>query len=202
VLALVQRRVAPALLALACVAVAGAFFLAYPAIGPSTSYTDEEIAFLRQNAEENPDASTDPFSPSEASLASHWRNLRDGLQAVIEHPQGHGLGNSGVTAKRTGLEPKGGESTYVELGIDTGLLGLAAFVAWSLALLAALWRREAWIAAAFASVLALGLQTDVIGVHWLAVTVWGLAGLALGQLPRGGAVAPEPAAEVEPPQDV
>jgi len=29
-------------------------------------------------------------------------------------------------------------------------------------------------------VLALALQTDVIGVHWLAVVVWGLCGAALG----------------------
>ena len=46
-----------------------------------------------------------------------------------------------------------------------------------------LWRREAWLVAAFATVLLLGLQTDVIGIHWLAFTVWAAAGLALG-LPR------------------
>ena len=55
-----------------------------------------------------------------------------------------------------------------------------AFVLWSVALLAGLWRREAWLAAAFATVLLLGLQTDVIGIHWLAFTVWAAAGLALG----------------------
>ena len=59
------------------------------------------------------------------------------------------------------------------------IAGLAAFVLWSLALLRGLWRREAWLAAAFASVLAIGLQTDVIGVHWLAFSVWAAAGLAL-----------------------
>jgi hypothetical protein len=49
--------------------------------------------------------------------------------------------------------------------------------------LAGLWRREAWLAAAFATVLVIGLQTDVIGIHWIAFTVWVAAGLALG-LPR------------------
>jgi hypothetical protein len=29
-------------------------------------------------------------------------------------------------------------------------------------------------------VLLLGLQTDVIGVHWIAFTVWAAAGAALG----------------------
>jgi hypothetical protein len=195
-LAVAQRRAAPLVLAAASVAVAAAFFVAYPDIGPSTSYTEEELEFLRQNAEEEPGASTDPFSPSESSLSSHWRNLRDGLEAVLEHPQGYGLGNSGVVAKRTGVEIRGGESTFVELGVDTGLAGLVAFSLWSLAVLVGLWRREAWLAAAFAAVLLLGLQTDVIGVHWLAVTVWALAGLVLG--PGRAAKQPEEGAERSP----
>jgi hypothetical protein len=179
-LALVQRRLAPAVLALASVVVAAGFFTAYPDIGPSTRYTDEELEFLRQNAAAEPGASSDPFSPSESSLASHWRNLRDGAEAVAEHPWGYGLGNAGVVAKRTDVEIKAGESTYVELGIDAGVAGLVAFVLWNLAILRGLWMREAWLAAAFVAVLLLGLQTDVIGVHWLAVTLWALAGLALG----------------------
>ncbi len=189
VLAFAQRRFLPVVLATAALAVAAAFFVVYPDIGPSTSYTKEELEFLRENAEADPGVSSDPFSPTESSLASHWRNLRDGMETVFEHPQGYGLGNAGVVAKRTGVEIKGGESTFVELGIDAGLAGLAAFVLWSLAVLRALWRREAWVAAAFATVLLLGLQTDVIGVHWIAVAVWALAGLALGR--------PVPAAEPE-----
>ena len=64
-----------------------------------------------------------------------------------------------------------------------GVAGVVAFVLWSLAILLGLWRREAWLFAAFATVLVLGLQTDVIGIHWLAFSVWVGAGLALG-LPR------------------
>ena len=86
-------------------------------------------------------------------------------------------------AKRTGVDILAGESTYTELGVDAGVAGVAAFVLWSLAVLIGLWRREAWLAAAFATVLALGLQTDVIGIHWLAFTIWAAAGLALG-IPR------------------
>lgn len=197
VLALAQRRLAPVLLAVASVAVAGVFFVAYPHIGPSTSYTDEELEYLRENAAQNPGASTDPFSPGESSLASHWRNLRDGIQAVVEHPQGYGLGNAGVVAKRTGVEIKAGESTFVELGTDAGVAGLVAFVLWSLAVLAGLLRRDPWVGAAFAAVLLLGLQTDVIGVHWIAVVVWALAGLALGRLPEPGP-AHEPGPEPSP----
>jgi hypothetical protein len=193
VLAVASRRLAPAVLAVASVTVAAAFFVAYPEIGPSTSYTQEEIEYLRANAAKNPDASTDPFSTSESSLASHWRSLRDGVRAVVEHPQGYGLGNAGVVAKRTGVDIRAGESTYLELGVDAGIAGLVAFLLWNLAILIGLWRRQAWLAASFVAVLLLGLQTDVIGVHWLAVAVWGLAGMTLGhqRSPRESEPAPE-----------
>jgi hypothetical protein len=71
-----------------------------------------------------------------------------------------------------------GESTYTELGVDLGLLGGVVFVAWSLVLLARLlW--IPWLAAAFSAVLFLGLQTDVIGIPWMAVIVWAFAGTAV-----------------------
>jgi hypothetical protein len=193
VLAAAQRRLAPALLAVGSVVVAVGFLVAYPSIGPSTSYTDEELEFLRQNANpppapgeapaEEPDISSDPFSPSESSLSSHWAHLRDGVREVLEHPQGYGLGNAGTVAKRTGVEIKAGESTYTEIGVDAGVAGLLAFVLWSVALLVALLRREAWLGAAFAAVVLLGLQTDVIGVHWLAIGLWAAAGIAISPRP-------------------
>jgi hypothetical protein len=186
VLAVGQRRIAPAAVAVATVVVSALFLAAYPTIGPSTSYTPEELVWLRANAEreDGNGISGGRFSPVEdESTESHWSNLREGARVVLRHPQGYGLGNAGVVAKRTGVEIRAGESTYAELGVDAGIAGVAAFVLWSVAILVGLWRREAWLAAAFAAVLALGLQTDVIGIHWLAFTVWLAAGLALG-LPR------------------
>jgi len=183
-LALAQRRIVPVALALASV-VAGALFLAaYPSIGPSTSYTPAELEWLRENARREGPSGRGSIPTEDASTESHWQNLRDGVRLVVEHPQGHGLGNSGVVAKRTGVEILAGESTYTELGVDAGIAGVLAFVLWSLAILVGLWRREAWLFAAFATVLVLGLQTDVIGIHWLAFTLWAAAGLALGS-PRG-----------------
>jgi hypothetical protein len=186
VLAIAQRRVAPAVLAAGSVAFSALFLAVYPSIGPSTSYTPEELEFLRQNAQEHGDTSGDPFGDDEASTESHWRNLRDGVHVVVRHPQGYGLGNAGVVAKRTGVEIRAGESTYTELGVDAGVAGVLGFVLWNLALLAGLWRRDAWLFAALATVLLIGLQTDVIGIHWIAFTVWVACGLALG-LPRQAA---------------
>lgn len=183
VLALAQRRIAPAAIAVASIVVGALFLIAYPSIGPSTSYTPAELEWLRENAQQEGGESDDPFSGDDSSAESHWSNLRDGVRVVLDHPQGYGLGNAGVVAKRTDVEIRAGESTYTELGVDAGVAGMAAFVLWGFAVLIGLWRREAWLAAAFATTLALGLQTDVIGIHWLAFTLWAAAGLALG-LPR------------------
>jgi hypothetical protein len=186
VLAIAQRRLLPAVGAAAVVVVSALFLVAYPSIGPSTSYTPEELVWLRANAarEDSDGIEGGRFPPVEdESTASHWSNLREGVRTVLRHPQGYGLGNAGVVAKRTGVEIRAGESTYTELGVDAGIVGAVAFVLWSLAILIGLWRREAWLAAAFASVLILALQSDVIGIHWLAFTVWVAAGLTLG-LPR------------------
>jgi O-antigen ligase len=84
-----------------------------------------------------------------------------------------------VTAFRSHVAIKAGESTYTELGVETGLVGALVFVAWSLALLRGTLRRRLWLGAAFAAVLVLGLQTDVIGVPWIAVVVWAAVGDAV-----------------------
>jgi hypothetical protein len=181
VLAIAQRRVTPVAIAGAAVVVSALFLAVYPTIGPSTRYTQEELEWLRENAQRQGTTSGDPFAGNEASTASHFRNLRAGIRVVVRHPQGFGLGNAGVVAKRTGVEVRAGESTYTELGVDAGVAGAAAFVLWNLAVLAGLWRREAWLAAAFVAVLAIGLQTDVIGIHWIAFTVWLGAGLTVGR---------------------
>jgi len=78
------------------------------------------------------------------------------------------------------VEVKAGESTYTELGVETGLLGAILFAAWNLALLRRLLGHSPWLAASLAAVLVLGVQTDVIGVHWLAYVLWALCGAAAG----------------------
>ena len=45
-----------------------------------------------------------------------------------------------------------------------------------LELLRVVLRRAPWLGASFAAVLALAIQTDVIGVHWLAFVLYALAG--------------------------
>lgn len=189
VLGLVQRRRAPVVLAAVSLVGSAGFVEVFPSIGPSSSYTADELVCLRDRAAAEPGGSQDPLSPSDSSTSSHLRNLRDGIETVLRHPQGYGLGNAGVTASRTGVTPQAGESTYTEIGVDAGLAGAVALVAWFVAMLAGLWRRSPWLCASIAAVAALGLQTDVIGIHWIAVVVFALAGAALRRRP--GAPGPE-----------
>jgi O-Antigen ligase len=168
------RRDVWALGAAIAVVAGGALFVAvYPDIGPRTRFAPSELEVQRSHAKgEGPAAS----GATDASTESHWRNLRDGAETVAKHPWGYGLGNAGVTASRTHREIKAGESTYTELGVEAGLLGALVFLAWSLVLVRRVLPRSAWVGGSVAALLVLGLQTDVIGVPWLAYVVWALAG--------------------------
>ncbi len=180
-LAAAQRRWRPVALAAVVAGVSVGFFAVYSSIGPSTSYTASELVVLRANAHQPHSAGGDPFSAGDTSLSSHWRNLRDGLRTVTHQPLGFGLGNAGTEAKRTSVEILAGESTYTQLGVETGLAGMFVFAAWSLAILRGLWGRSAWLFSAFGAVLLLALQTDILGVHWLAYCLWAAAGATLSE---------------------
>ena len=179
VLALVRRRVQLVGFAVLVAVVAFGFMKGYDHFAPRAHYTAAEKVVQERNGAKTPDVSHDPTSLGESSTSEHLASLRDGTKTVLKHPWGFGLGNSGVTAMRTDVRIKAGESTYTELGVETGLAGGVVFIAWSLVLLRGTLRRFAWLGAAFAAVLVLGLQTDVIGVPWIAVVVWAALGDAV-----------------------
>ena len=191
VLAIALRRWWP-VAATALVLVAGVgFAFAFTSVAPETHFFPEDLPYQEEQARKHgdlPGGSSLALNPGEPSLRSHWRSLRDGIETVFEHPQGYGLGNAGAIAVRFGVPLRAGESNYTETGVETGLAGALLLIAWSLALLAAL-VRSAWAAtdatfrvaaagaaAAFAAVLALGIQTDAYGVPWLAYCLWWLCG--------------------------
>ena len=175
-LALVRREYAlPLIGAAAVVLVSSVLFVkAYPQIAPVTSFTPDGAQAAARTRARGLGPASATSGASDASTASHWRSLRAGVRTVIHHPQGFGVGNAGSTAARTGVRIKAGESTYTELGVDAGLLGALLFVAWLIALLRIVLPCTAWLGAALVAVLALGLQTDVIGVPWLAYVLFGL----------------------------
>jgi O-antigen ligase/polysaccharide polymerase Wzy-like membrane protein len=186
VLALLRRRRLELAAAVAALAVAVGWAHVFPKIGPTGHFTKVDLEYQHRVAERagGGSGSFTATSPNEPSLTEHWRSLKDGVRTMTHHPQGYGLGNVGQTASRTGTALKAGESNYTELGVELGVLGAILWIAWGLALLLRLVRAgfgDAWtacVAAAFAAILALAVQTDVIGDPWVAYCVWALAGAA------------------------
>jgi len=188
VLAAARRRWWPLGAAAVTLAVGFGFAAVFHDIAPRTHWFKTDLPYQEAQAKAKgplPKGSglSGTVSLGEPSIRSHLDSLRDGLRTVFHHPQGYGLGNAGTTAQRFGVTLKAGESNYTELGAETGLAGVLLFIAWSLALFVGLvrtaWtgdRAAAGVAAALAATLALAIQTDVIGVPWLAYALWWLAG--------------------------
>jgi len=191
VLAIALRRWWPVAVTAVVLAAGVGFAFAFTSVAPETHFFPEDLPYQEEQARKRgdlPGGSSLALNPGEPSLRSHWQSLRDGIETVVEHPQGYGLGNAGAIAVRFGVPLRAGESNYTETGVETGLAGALLLIAWSLALLVAL-LRSAWAAtdalfrvaaagaaAAFAAVLALGIQTDAYGVPWLAYCLWWLCG--------------------------
>jgi hypothetical protein len=183
VVALVTRRWWPAVAAPVLAGVAVVFVANFATMVPEGTFTAKDFAQAAGGT--GSEVAGEALSLSEPSLSSHLRALREGFERVGAHPQGYGLGNAGGVAVRTDTPLLAGESTYAEVAVETGVMGLALFIAWNGGLLLALGRQgrqalaAAWLAAALATVLALAVQTDVLGVPWLAFCLWALAGSAV-----------------------
>jgi hypothetical protein len=189
VLAAIRRRAAPAVAAVVTVAVAVGWAHLFPHVGPTGNWTRADLVYQHRLASKHGEASGSALSANESSLSEHWRSLRDGVSTMVDHPQGYGLGNVGQTASRTDTAIKAGESNYTELGVELGVLGALLWIAWGVAVLAGLVHAArrvspeatwaAGLAASFAAVLALAVQTDVIGDPWIAYCLWMLGGALL-----------------------
>jgi hypothetical protein len=194
VLALLRRSAVAVGAATVTVGIAIAWVHVFPKIGPTGNWTRADLVYQHERAKQRGGTAAGALSTNEDSLRSHWRNLKDGVRTVAHHPQGYGLGNAGQAANRFEHQVKAGESEYTELGVEVGVAGALVWIAWSLAVLWGLVRAgAAAVAAAFAAVLALAVQTDVLGDPWLAYCLWALAGALCVQ--REAATVPEASRE-------
>lgn len=195
-LAAVERRAVVAGLGVVVLAATIGFAALFTSIAPRTHFLKSDLAAQRAlNAKAhgrgpgaNPLHSTVTFS--ESSEGEHWSELEHGARNLLDHPQGYGVGNSGSTARRFGVPPRAGESFYLEVGADTGIAGLALWVAFSVLVLQGLFVRAraeplaAGLFAAAAVLSAMALISDVWGSPWAAYLVWALSGAALTAVPR------------------
>ena len=112
----------------------------------------------------------------EPSAESHLSNAVGGIQTVTEHPQGYGLGNAGEVAFartcRSRPESRTTPSSASRPACSARSSSSRGTSRCSSALVRA---REGALAAMFAAVLFVAIQTDAYGIPWLAYCVWWLA---------------------------
>jgi len=123
-------------------------------------------------------------SPSaQNSDSQHLSSLQSGLTAVISAPLGHGLGTAGPATFHAG-EINIIEDNYLQIGYETGLLGLGLFLAFIVLVLIRLLRQHDYFSLSAAGAI-IGISvTALVLPAWTdsstALTVWTLAGAALG----------------------
>lgn len=147
---------------------------------------------------------TTALNGSDQSTQAHLSALSRGLSALAHQPLGRGLGTGGTNGLRFDVtNTLTSENQYLQIGNETGILSLAAFLALTVMAARGLWRAArspdrvtaaAW-RGAFAGLALAGLLLQV----WLslvaAVVVWTAVGLELAAEPAGepGGAATTPA---------
>jgi O-antigen ligase len=111
-------------------------------------------------------------------------NAKAGVVTIQEKPLGYGLGTAGPASKNT-AQPIITENSYLQIGIETGVIGLLVFMATVVLALYALWLRRHQLDEATPLLAALiGLSATNMFLHtWAdsatALVLWGLIGYAL-----------------------
>jgi O-antigen ligase len=128
---------------------------------------------------------TSPHSVSTTSDKNHESALEQGLHVLAHNPLGLGPGTAGPASVYNHNGPvRLAENYFVQIGEETGWLGLALFIAINVVVGLALWRARA-------NPLALALWASLIGISFVGLLShiwsddslcyiwWGLAGIAL-----------------------
>lgn len=129
----------------------------------------------------------------DVSTHGHTQGFWTGLNGIVHHPLGQGLGTGAGTGQRFSVHGTTiPENNYLQVGDELGILALILFVALTAALIFSLHRvsrarddpllTATWAAAAGLAATAWFLQTwSDFSVSW---TFWGLAGAMLGTRSR------------------
>jgi hypothetical protein len=128
-------------------------------------------------------------SVKSTSDQGHASALRAGLSDLRHNPLGSGPGTAGpASAYNTGHTPRIAENFYIQIGQETGWLGLFLFMLINLGVGYLLWlrRSDPLALSLFASLIGLTL-VNMLSHAWadptLAYVWWGLAGIAMAPLP-------------------
>ena len=184
VLALLRRSWVPAALAGGSIVVSLAFVAVFPTIGPETTYTATEVACLRENAAAEGQSASGALDPGESSTASHFRSASG--RDPGPSPSTRGASGSGTPAYPPHARARRSRRASRPIPSSASTRGCSDSPPSSAGSSRSRWPFAAARRGSTASLVAvavLGLQTDVIGIHWLAVVVFALAGSALRAAP-------------------
>jgi hypothetical protein len=144
------------------------------------------LALRHNDFVENTVFHTDEHSSSQVSSnAAHLSASRDAFVQVIHEPLGRGPGTAGPAGEyNTGHPVRIAENYFLQVGQETGWLGLVTFVAAYLLLAAEMWQRRSHGLAQVLIASQIGLTIMAMLMHiWTDDTIaylwFGLAGIAL-----------------------
>lgn len=132
---------------------------------------------------------TDEHSTSsESSNYGHLAALKDSARDILHQPFGGGTGTAGPASVHNELGPtRIAENYYLQIAQETGIIGLALFVAILVIVALRLWRREydslaRVLLASLIGISIIGLLSHVWTDDTLAYIWWGFAGVAIARL--------------------
>lgn len=132
-----------------------------------------------------------------SSNQGHFGAMREGLKDVIAEPLGAGVGTAGPASAYGNRPPRIAENYFIQIGQETGLIGLALYIAATVVLACQLYIRRANTLALVLLASLAGLTiVNMLSHAWtddtLAYMWWGLAGLACGSIKPGSRDIAEP----------
>jgi hypothetical protein len=74
------------------------------------------------------DLLTQSLSQNNTSTVRHLRSLEHVAGIIARHPQGYGIGTAGQVGNRFSVANVGGETAYLKVGVELGMLGLALYL--------------------------------------------------------------------------
>jgi O-antigen ligase/polysaccharide polymerase Wzy-like membrane protein len=143
------------------------------------------IVLRHNNGFQNTFFHTDSRSTSlHSSNQNRADALRQGVRDVIHQPLGRGAGSAGPASAHNNHPVRIAENYYLQIGQESGWIGLALFIIMNALVALTLWRRRSHplaivLLASFAGISLVNLLShawadDTLGMVW-----WGLAGVAM-----------------------
>jgi O-antigen ligase len=141
---------------------------------------------LKNNSSfENTVFHTDKSSHSvQSSNAGHAAALKNGLKDIASYPLGSGTGTAGPASTYNNHPARIAENYYIQVGQETGVIGLVLFSAITIRVGQLLWRRRnetlsLILLASFVGLFAVNMLSHAWADDTLAYVWWGFAGMAL-----------------------